>query len=165
MKYETILDMTPPISTVQHKGERVVRNRKSGRFFIHHFTKKKQQSALDEYVRRLNLDIQRRANLDGIGTFYMFTTAIKVEIDFLFPHPSYIKKRYMEFCLPKVTRPDVDNMAKGLLDCITRVGLIQDDGLIYDLRLRKLTVPRKFRGVRIYISDEDEEATQDNKTN
>ena len=56
-------------------------------------------------------------------------------------------------------------MAKGLLDCITRVGLIQDDGLIYDLRLRKLTVPQKFRGVRIYISDEDEEVIQDNKTN
>lgn len=164
MKYEVILDMTPPISTVQHKGERVVRG-KGGKFFIHHFTKKKQQSALDEYVRRLKSDIKRRANLDGIGTFYMFTTAIKVEIDFLFPHPCYIKKLDRGLWLPKVTRPDVDNMAKGLLDCITRVGLIQDDGLIFDLRLRKLTVPQKFRGVRIYITDEDVEANQYNKIN
>ena len=164
MRYEVILDMPPPIYTMQNKGERVVRG-KSGKLFVHHFTKKKQQSALDEYVRRLNADIKRRASLDGIGTFYMFTTAIKVEIDFLFPHPSYIKKRDRGHWLPKVTRPDVDNMAKGLLDCITRVGLIQDDGLIYDLRLRKLTVPQKFRGVRIYISDEDEEVIQDNKTN
>jgi hypothetical protein len=45
------------------------------------------------------------------------------------------------------------------------VGLIQDDGLIFDLRLRKLTVPQKFRGVRIYISDEDVEANQYNKIN
>lgn len=164
MRYETILDMTPPISTVQHKGEKVVRG-KSGKLFIHHFTKKKQQSALDEYIRRLNLDIQRRVNLDGIGTFYMFTTAIKVQIDFLFPHPSYIKRRDRWLWLPKITRPDVDNMAKGLLDCITRVGLIQDDGLIYDLRLRKLTVPQKFRGVRIYITDEDVEANQYDKIN
>jgi Holliday junction resolvase RusA-like endonuclease len=164
MKYETILDMSPPIYTMQNKGERVVRG-KSGKLFVHHFTKKKQQSALDEYVRRLNYDIKRRANLDGIGTFYTFTTAIKVEIDFLFPHPCYIKKRDRGLWLPKVTRPDVDNMAKGLLDCITRVGLIQDDGLIFDLRLRKLTVPQKFRGVRIYISDEDVEANQYNKIN
>lgn len=164
MKYETILDMSPPIYTMQNKGEKVVRGR-SGKLFVHHFTKKKQQSALDEYVRRLNADIKRRANLDGIGTFYMFTTAIKVEIDFLFPHPAYIRKRDRGLWLPKVTRPDVDNMAKGLLDCITRVGLIQDDGLIFDLRLRKLTVPQKFRGVRIYISDEDVEANQYNKIN
>jgi len=164
MKYETILDMSPPIYTMQNKGERVVRG-KSGKLFVHHFTKKKQQSALDEYVRRLNYDIKRRANLDGIGTFYMFTTAIKVEIDFLFPHPCYIKKRDRGLWLPKVTRPDVDNMAKGLLDCITRVGLIQDDGLIFDLRLRKLTVPHKFRGVRICITDEDVEANQYNKIN
>ena len=164
MRYEVLLDMPPPIYTMQNKGERVVRG-KSGELFIHHFTKKKQQSALDEYVRRLNADIKRRANLDGIGTFYMFTTAIKVEIDFLFSHPSYIKKHDKMRWLPKVTRPDVDNMAKGLLDCITRVGLIQDDGLIYDLRLRKLTVPKKSRGVRICISTDDEDVIQDNRTN
>lgn len=156
MKYETVLDMTPPIYTMQNKGERVVRG-KGGKMFIHHYTKKKQQNTLDEYVRMLNLDIQKRANLDGIGTFSMFTTAIKVEIDFLFPHPAYVNKRNKENWLPKMTRPDVDNMAKGLLDCLIKVGLIQDDGLIYDLHLRKLTVPQKSRGIRIRISDEGDD--------
>ena len=86
----------------------------------------------------------------------MFTTGIRVKIDFMFPHPSNTAKKNRSKRLAKITRPDVDNMAKGLLDCLTYVGLIQDDGLIYDLHLRKFTVEDGKRGVRIEISDEEE---------
>lgn len=153
MTYEAFLDMPPPVSTVQHKGERVVFGR-SGRAFVHHYTKKPQQRALDEYTRLLTADIKKRVNVDGIGTYSMFTTAIKVEINFYFPHPSNVAKRDRSKTFAKVTRPDVDNMAKGLLDCLSRVGLIQDDALIYDLRIRKFTVEEQNRGVYIRISDE-----------
>ena len=153
MIYEAFLDMPPPVSTVQHKGERVVFGR-SGRAFVHHYTKKPQQRALDEYTRRLLADVKNRVNVDGIGTYSMFTTAIEVEINFYFPHPWNVAKRDRQKTFAKVTRPDVDNMAKGLLDCLSRVGLVQDDALIYDLRIRKFTVNERYRGVYIRISDE-----------
>ena len=147
--------MSPPVCTVQHKGERVIYNNK-GRPFVHHFIKKRQKAALDEYVKHLRQDIADRRDRDGIGTYSMFTTGIRVKIDFMFPHPSNTAKKNRSKRLAKITRPDVDNMAKGLLDCLTYVGLIQDDGLIYDLHLRKFTVEDGKRGVRIEISDEEE---------
>lgn len=155
MIYDVTLPMNPPVCTVQHKGERVVYG-KGGRAFVHHFVKKRQKAALDEYVKHLRNDIKVRRDRDGIGTYSMFTTGIRVKIDFMFPHPTYVAKRDRSKQLAKVTRPDVDNMAKGLLDCLTYVGLIQDDGLIYDLRLRKFTVEESKRGVHITISDEEE---------
>jgi len=155
MKYEVTLPMSPPVCTVQHKGERVIYNNK-GRPFVHHFIKKRQKAALDEYVKHLRQDIADRRDRDGIGTYSMFTTGIRVKIDFMFPHPSNTAKKNRSKRLAKITRPDVDNMAKGLLDCLTYVGLIQDDGLIYDLHLRKFTVEDGKRGVRIEISDEEE---------
>ena len=155
MKYEVTLPMSPPVCTVQHKGERVIYNNK-GRPFVHHFIKKRQKAALDEYVKHLRQDIADRRDGDGIGTYSMFTTGIRVKIDFMFPHPSNTAKKNRSKRLAKITRPDVDNMAKGLLDCLTYVGLIQDDGLIYDLHLRKFTVEEGKRGVRIEISDEEE---------
>ena len=45
-------------------------------------------------------------------------------------------------------------MAKGLLDCLMSVGLIQDDASIFDLQLRKFNVPTNKRGVRITITNE-----------
>ena len=154
MRYEATLPMSPPICTVQHKGERVVYNK--GRPFVHHFIKKRQRAALDEYVKHLRQDIVDRRDRDGIGTYSTFTTGIRVKIDFMFPHPANTAKKNRSKRLAKITRPDVDNMAKGLLDCLMYVGLIQDDGLIYDLRLRKFTVEEGKRGVRIEISDEEE---------
>ena len=154
--------MNPPVCTVQHKGERVVYSK--GRAFVHHFVKKRQKAALDEYVRHLRNDIKARRDGDGIGTYSMFTTGIRVKIDFMFPHPTYVAKRDRGKQLAKVTRPDVDNMAKGLLDCLTYVGLIQDDGLIYDLRLRKFTVEESKRGVHITITDEAEVSEENQET-
>ena len=155
MRYEVTLPMSPPVRTVQHKGERVIYNNK-GRPFVHHFIKKRQKAALDEYVKHLRNDINARRDRDGIGTYSMFTTGIRVKIDFMFQHPSNVAKKNRSKCLAKVTRPDVDNMAKGLLDCLMYVGLIQDDGLIYDLQLRKFTVEESKRGVHITITDEAE---------
>lgn len=37
----------------------------------------------------------------------------------------------------KITRPDVDNLAKGILDALVRAGVIADDGLVARLELEK----------------------------
>lgn len=152
MKYKTFLKMTPPTATAQHKGSRIAFV--NGRLTIVHYIKKQQKLAHDQYVKLLKADIQNRKNKDGIGTTFMFTTPVVVRIDFLFPNPSNTAKKNRDKTFAKVTRPDVDNMAKGLLDCLSEVGLLQDDAIIFDLRLRKFTVAEWRQGVRISITDE-----------
>ena len=155
MRYEAFLKMTPPTATAQHKGSRVVFV--NGRATIMHYTKLPQKKAHDLYVKLLTADILYRK--DGIGTTCMFTTPVVVSIDFLFPNPSNTAKKNKDKTFAKATRPDVDNMAKGLLDCLTEVGLLQDDALVFDLRLRKFTVAERRQGVRISITDELDEYT------
>lgn len=160
MKYRTLLSMMPPTATAQHKGSRIAYV--NGKPTIMHYTKKPQRMAHDEYVRHLMADINRRS--DGIGREFMFTTAIAVKIDFYFPNPANTPKCNRNKTFAKITRPDVDNMAKMLLDCLTEVGLIQDDGLIFDLRLRKFTTGHNHVGIGITITDELDDYTLDGDT-
>lgn len=150
MRYETTLSLTPPTATAQHHGERVMKV--NGRYVVKYFMKPAQRRVRDNYMRLLAQDIAMRE--DGIGSVHMFNTAVIVEIDFMFPHTANTRKRDKGKTFPKITRPDVDNMAKGLLDCICKAGIIQDDGLIFDLRLRKFNVPHGKQGVRILVTDE-----------
>lgn len=150
--------MTPPTATAQHKGSRIVYV--NGKPAIMHYTKAPQKRVHDAYVKLLLKDISRRD--DAIGRDAMFTSAIKVEIDFFFPNPSNTPKKNKNKTFAKTTRPDVDNMAKGLLDCLTHVGLIQDDALIYSLRVRKFTTGQHRVGIGITITD-DLDTDDDNK--
>lgn len=150
MRYEAFLSMVPPTATAQHKGSRVAFI--GGRPTIMHYTKRPQKMAHDDYVRHLKADINRRN--DGIGREFMFTYAVAVKIDFFFPNPTSTPKRDRNTTFAKVTRPDVDNMAKGLLDCLTEVGLIQDDALIFDLHIRKFTTGQHHVGIGITITDD-----------
>ena len=161
MRYEAFLSMVPPTATAQHKGSRIVYV--NGKPTIMHYIKIPQRKAHDAYVRHLLADINRRS--DGIGKEFMFTTGIVVEINFYFPNPANTPKKNRNKTFAKITRPDVDNMAKGLLDCLTEVGLIQDDGLIFDLRLRKFTTGQHNVGIGITITDElDDYYTIDGET-
>lgn len=150
MRYEAFLSMVPPTATAQHKGSRIVYV--NGKPTIMHYTKAPQRKAHDEYVKHLTADINRRG--DGIGMEFMFTTAIAVQVDFFFPNPVNTPKHSRNKTFAKITRPDVDNMAKMLLDCLTEVGLIQDDGLIFDLHIRKFTTGQHHVGIGITITDE-----------
>lgn len=160
MRYKSFISMVPPTATAQHKGSRIVYDH--GKPKIMHYTKLPQRKAHDEYVRHLNADINSRE--DGIGKEFMFTTAIAVEIDFFFPNPSNTPKRNKNKTLAKVTRPDADNMVKMLLDCMTEVGLIQDDCLVFDLHIRKFTTVQNHVGIGITITDELDNYTLDGGT-
>lgn len=152
MKYEMFMHITPPTATVQHKGERVIFDKKTRRHVVVHYMKTAQRKALDNYCTLLRHDIVTRG--DGIGVDFMFTKQLVVEIDFMFPHGTSVVKRDRDKTFARITRPDLDNMAKGLLDCLMEVGLIQDDAQIFDLHLRKFNTKSKNQGIRIYISDE-----------
>lgn len=149
MEYEIFMDITPPTATDQHKGYRIASV--NGRQVVMTYRKKPQQEAHQRYLSLLKADAARRR--DGIGSWRMFTRAISVRVMFLFPHPSNVAKRDRDKAFVKTTRPDLDNMAKGLIDCLSEAGVIQDDSLIWRLELSKYSVPADKRGVKITITD------------
>lgn len=158
MKYEVFMPITPPTATAQHKGERVVYDKRTNRPMVMHYMKYPQRKAHDLYVKSLRADIATRKDL--IGSVHLFHQPVIVEIDFMFPHGANTAKRDKNKVFPRAVRPDVDNMAKGLLDCLTEVGIIQDDALVFDLRLRKFNVNSKHQGVRVSITDDIQIAYQ-----
>lgn len=49
----------------------------------------------------------------------------------------YFSRKKQKRKEPKATRPDLDNLAKALIDCFIKAGILKDDGLIYKLSLEK----------------------------
>lgn len=150
MKYEVFMPICPPTATDQHMGHRV--GVVNGKHIVLSYRKKPQRKAHELYTLLLKQDIMRRE--DGIGSLRMFCGPVKVEVDFQFPHSVNTAKKDRNKWFARTTRPDLDNMAKGLLDCVADVGLLQDDAQIFCLKLRKFNVPASKQGIRITISDE-----------
>lgn len=75
---------------------------------------------------------------------------VRVEMDFCFPWPSNTKKALVEQRLPRIKRPDLDNLAKAILDGMDALWV--DDAQVANLVVRKLNVPRGEEGVSIDVS-------------
>lgn len=75
---------------------------------------------------------------------------VEVRMDFCFPWPSNTKKSLIDKRLPRIKRPDLDNLAKALLDGMDSLWL--DDAQVSSLVVRKLNVPRGDEGVQIDVS-------------
>lgn len=102
----------PPTVTAQQKGV-MVRN---GRPFF--FTKKKVQDAKD----RLTAELRRHKPRHPIDW------PVLVHIKFVFK-----PTKARPFERVHGVRPDIDNLAKGVLDCLVPAGWITDDALIDQL--------------------------------
>lgn len=59
---------------------------------------------------------------------------VKVDVTFYMPRPKSVSKKETW----QAKRPDIDNIAKGLLDAMTHAGFWKDDGCVAELNLRKL---------------------------
>lgn len=53
---------------------------------------------------------------------------------------SWFKKGLSEV-VPRITKPDVDNLAKLIMDAMTKAGYWQDDNQVCDLRVTKYNSP------------------------
>lgn len=79
---------------------------------------------------------------------------IRVELDFYHPRPKRLmRKKDPSEPIPKTTKPDVDNLAKLILDSATQSGLWADDNLITQLEIRdwfveKTTEPKSVMIVK-----------------
>lgn len=73
--------------------------------------------------------------------------AVTVLIDFNYSHTEQsakIAKREGLDRVPKATRPDLDNLAKLVLDAIVKAGILKDDSLIVELALAKVYSDKSF---------------------
>ena len=110
-----------PTGTAQQSGQMV----RGGQ--IHHYIKKNVRAQKDIYALRI------LEALEDIGREPPhYEGPVFLSIHFYFSIKQ--KKRWGEW---KDSRPDVDNMAKGLIDVLTKVGMWTDDSQICQLHLSK----------------------------
>lgn len=114
------LDMLPPRTTSQQKGERIVGKGKNA--YIHHYQKPKVEAAQNQYIAQL-LPHRPKEPIEG---------PVRLMVGFRYKTNS--KKLDGK---PKITRPDTDNMIKLLKDCMTKCGYWLDDSQVYDERVIK----------------------------
>lgn len=128
----------PERITDQQKGECIKWRALRGKMvpYIHHFTK----PAVLAYHRRLGYHLLRyrpEKPIEGPVAIY---------ITWFFPTNK--KKDWMQ---PKKSKPDVDNMAKGILDILTDLRFLNDDNQVVELVLKKYWSSKKDAGTFINL--------------
>lgn len=80
---------------------------------------------------------------------------LRMQIVYRFPMRKSEKKWKRDRpAIPCDKRPDADNLAKGLIDAMGKVGFFRDDSQIYDLKITKLYAQRT--GIAVSIKEIDE---------
>lgn len=128
----------PERITDQQKGECIKWRASRGRMvpYIHHFTK----PTVLAYHRRLGYHLLRyrpEKPIEGPVAIY---------ITWCFP-----TNKKKDWNMPKKTKPDVDNMAKGILDILTELRFFLDDNQVCELGLKKYWSSKKDAGTFINI--------------
>lgn len=117
-----------PRGIAQQKGECIMKS-KFGKPWIMHYEKKAIKEA------RLVYEIELSKHISEIDYHLCdekgVKNPLKVSIQFFYTGRSRVWDEY------KTTRPDVDNVAKLFLDCLTSAHMIEDDSQIASLTLEK----------------------------
>ena len=134
------------ICTAQQKGERICGN------YIHHYTKpevKRSKAAIRQAVweagRIRNIPMCLKSKkIDGkiisVPCFIepFIDCPIRLAVDYYYPVNR--PKKYMGKVLWRTKRPDLDNLTKSIMDCLTDMELWQDDAQVACLTLTKREV-------------------------
>tara|TARA_R110000782_G_scaffold122834_4_gene214232 strand:+ start:2085 stop:2489 length:405 start_codon:yes stop_codon:yes gene_type:complete len=83
------------------------------------------------------------------GDWKVSERPVMVTLLFCFPWPGGTKKALIEDRLPRIKRPDVDNLSKACLDGMDVLWV--DDAQVSHLVARKLNVPRGQEGVQVEV--------------
>lgn len=127
------LPIDPPTRTAQQKGVRVVHGHP-------HFYEKKEVSEAKAILKDQLLKFVPDEPIKG---------AVRIDVTFAFATKDK-KKLRNEY---RTTRPDLDNLFKGLADILSELGFFEDDSQISSLMLRKLWVPVEDAHLSITISE------------
>lgn len=109
MEYKFFMPMDPPTATAQEKQVRIV----SGRpMFYEKAAAKEAKQILMAALR----DHVPEAPIEG---------PVRLTVLWMFPHGKSHKPKEW-----RITKPDTDNLQKGLKDCMTKLGFWKDDAQV-----------------------------------
>lgn len=134
------LDIIPPTRTAQQKGAFSYIGR-DGKAHTRFYRKAEVQEA--------------EAFLAGLLKPYKpeqpIEEPVALGVVFCFPYRASEKKSITRRALtvPHTVRPDLDNLEKGLLDTLTRLGFWRDDNLVWSKVTHKLRGPKPFLKIKI----------------
>lgn len=126
-----------PSRTTASSSYRIVK-KKDGGMFIARYQKGANKRFQESIRTLLHAEVLERRDA-GDYPVYDKDTALKVILSFHFPAISGPKALRKHGCL-KITKPDLDNMAKVVLDACVEAGLFPDDNQVACLELWKLHV-------------------------
>lgn len=127
------LPIDPPTRTAQQRGVRVVRGH--AQFYEKREVSEAKALLKDQLLKYVPDEPYQGALM--VGVVWAFSTTVR-------------KKIKDEF---RTTRPDLDNLFKGLADCLCELGFFADDSLITELNLRKIWVAPEDAHLSITISE------------
>jgi len=120
-----------PVFKQRHRAR--VATGKNGKPFVQ-FYPDKRSADYEEYAGQYMLFQLRKVELEGKGedfTLPIRDCRILAHIRFNIQRPKSIKRVHM------TVKPDLDNLAKSILDALVQGGVIYDDNLITDLMTMK----------------------------
>lgn len=138
---ELFIRCNPPKTTMQ-SATRIFKT-KEGRMFIGKTDKAK--SVKQELMALLMPYVPEKP----------FDKPLKVTIEWGYPYLKTVRKRDLGKLIPATTRPDIDNLEKGLFDILTRLGFWVDDSIVWDLRFRKFYSDVAGIGIKIEESEKN----------
>lgn len=124
---DTHIQCVPPKTTAQQKGVFVRDGR--AHFFVKGKVKQMQQSwfeLLQEFRKQI------AEPLSG---------AIKIYILIIYPHKKSTPKKLQDKIIPHISRPDGDNIEKGLFDTMSTMAFWTDDSRIFSHQTEKYWGP------------------------
>ena len=132
------IDCIPPKSTAQASLR--IMKRSNGTQFVGKYAKSKGKKTQDELMRWLADHVPPEP----------YTKPVQLTVDWNYPwrkqEPKKNRATGSKWC---DTRPDVDNLCKLLLDCMTKLGYWTDDSLVASLTFNKRWVDSPGIGIEI----------------
>lgn len=135
MEIIMLLNIDPPTITAQQKGVRVVH----GKPFFY------EKAEVTNARRKIEWAMKQYVPDEPIET----PVRLKVSLEIPTKDKKKLKSKW------KSSRPDLDNMLKLILDCLTEMRVIKDDALIVQLGAQKMWVPEGAGCIYIVIEDVD----------
>lgn len=127
--------MRPPVSLIVY-GDPVPQPRPritTRGSFAHAYVPKKHP--VHEYRRRIMDEVLE--NLPGLMDYFAGPVAVSIAFHFARPVSHLRKDGSPKASAPAYPRPDVDNLAKAVLDALTDAGAWADDSQVVTLAVRK----------------------------
>lgn len=117
------IDCVPPRST--HQSALRIHRLKNGKQFVGRSSK------------GLKTDKMLQCLLYPFKPARPYQDAVEIRIKWVYPYRKSEPKKNRHAPIPCITRPDADNILKGLIDAMTKVGFWKDDSLIFRISFEK----------------------------